>query len=267
MSTRSAELGRLFRTGGVVVAGAVLVAACAGSDSERVGAPECGEQTGRTVEHEVDALSSRADSVLVHLPPCYDAESGRYPTLWLIHGGGTTADMWVNQPLDIGSIADSLALDGEPFVVVMPNGASGRPEFLNGEFEIVLADVDRAFRTIMDPQARAIAGVSAGGTSAAYLAAENEATDFVALGLFMTVWGPTLDERFAAGVGARELQPEVLVDIGDEDGLRTYSDDIEAAIGAAGLTAEFWVHPGDHDVQFVADRLDVWVDWLTARFV
>ena len=255
-----------MRAGGVVVAGAMLVAACAAPNSERAGTPGCGERMGRTVDHEVAALSSRAESVLVHLPPCYDSESGRYPTLWLMHGGGTTADMWVNQPLDIGSIADSLALEGDPFVVVMPNGATGRPDFLDGEFEIVLADVDRAFRTLDDPRSRAIAGVSAGGTTAAYLAAENESTDFAALGLFMTVWGPTLDERFASGVRDRALQPEVLVDIGEDDGLRTFSDAIEAAIADAGLVAEFGVHPGDHDVQFVADRLEVWVSWLTDRF-
>ncbi len=202
----------------------------------------------------------------MHLPPCYDSEAGSYPTLWLMHGGGGTADMWVNFPLDIGATADALAFAEAPFIVAMPNGASGRPEFLAGEFETVLAEVDRSFRTLDDPTARAIAGVSAGGTTAAYLAAENEATDFVALGLFMTVWGPTLTERFPSGVSERELKPQVLVDIGEDDGLRTYSDDIEASLTAAGVTAEYGVHEGDHDLVFVASRLEVWVSWLVARF-
>jgi hypothetical protein len=125
----------------------------------------------------------------VHLPPCNDSEPGSYPTLWVMHGDGNNADMCVKLPPEVGSIADSLGLDGAPFIIAVPNGATGRPEFLDGEFEQVLADVDQTFRTIDDPRSRAIAGVSAGGTAAAYLAAENEATDFAALGLFMTAWG------------------------------------------------------------------------------
>ncbi len=247
---------------------ATFVVGCATSagQAERVETPDCGERVGRTVDHPVDGVGDRASSVLVHLPPCYDSESGSYPTLWLMHGGLSRADMWVEFPLDIGAIADALAFDDAPFIVAMPNGATGRPEFLAGEFETVLAEVDRSFRTTEDPTARAIAGVSAGGTTAAYLTAENEATDFAALGLFMTVWGPTLTERFPAGVGGRELKPQVLVDIGEDDGLRTYSDDIESAMTEAGVTAEYGVHEGDHDLQFIASRLDIWVSWLVSQF-
>jgi hypothetical protein len=82
----------------------------------------------------------------------------------------------------------------------------------------------------------------------------------------MTVWGPTLGERFLTDIAARGLAPEMFVDFGDDDGLRTYSDDVEVPISRAGLTAEFGGHPGGRDVEFVADRLDAWVVWLTARF-
>ncbi|MFK7916884.1 MAG: alpha/beta hydrolase [Ilumatobacter sp.] len=256
----------------VLLAAAVVAAsACAGNSegtaADRVDVLTCGETGGETVEHDVDGLSSRADTVLVHVPPCYDSDPGSYPTLWLMHGGGTTADMWVNQPIWLTQTIDALMVSGEiaPVIVAMPNGASGRPEFLAGEFEIVLADVDAAFRTIDDPRARAIAGVSAGGTTAAYLAAENTATDFAALGLFMTVWGPTLTERFPTGVAGRDLLPDVLVDIGEDDGLRTYSNDIQAALDAAGVTAETEVHPGGHDGQFIARRLPDWLRWLALR--
>ena len=100
----------------------MLLVACAGSSTteDRAGAPACGEQVGRTVEHGVDALDTRAGSLLVHLPPCYDSESSSYPTLWLMHGGGATADMWVDHPLEIGSIADSLALDASSEKIFVP---------------------------------------------------------------------------------------------------------------------------------------------------
>lgn len=256
---------------GSFVVGSLLIASCAGSSdqnaTERAGPPSCGDTIGRTVEHEVTSLSTRADTVLVHLPPCYDVETASYPTLWLMHGGGTTADMWLNVPIELPATIDALTVSGEvaPVIVAMPNGASGRPEFLAGEFEVVLAEVDEAFRTIDDPGARAIAGVSAGGTTAAYLAAENTSTEFAALGLFMTVWGPTLSERFPTGVGERTRLPEVLVDIGADDGLRTYSDDIRRALDAAGVTAELEVHPGGHDASFVASRLADWLRWLAER--
>ena len=263
-----------MRIAAAVLIAALLVTAC-GSDTDRARGLTCDDIVGRTNEHPVPALTTRANRVLVHLPPCYGDASvidDRYPVIYLLHGGGSTAEMWLSPGLDATGTIDALTVEGtiDPVIAVMPYGASGRPEFIgaNGdvpEFDAVLAEIDRSFRTVPEPGARAIAGVSAGGTSAAYLTAESEATDFAALGLFMSVWGPALDERFPAGVADADLKPAVLVDIGADDGLRTYTDDMAAAFEAAGFDADMQVHPGDHDLAFVADRFPEWFTWLAQQ--
>jgi len=252
----------------------VLFTAC-GSDADRAGRAgpaACGETAGETIEHAVPALDTAANRALVHLPPCYGDADDRYPVVYLLHGGGSTAEMWLSPGLDATTTIDALTIDGaiEPVIVVMPYGASGRPEFIGAsgdvpEFDAVLAEIDHSFRTIAEPDARAIAGVSAGGTSAAYIAAESPATDFAALGLFMSVWGPSLDERFPVGVGEADLKPAVLVDIGEDDGLRTYTADMAAAFEVAGVEADMQVHPGNHDLAFVSERFPDWFTWLAQQ--
>ena len=252
-----------------VVAGvACLVAvACGGDEPERASTIDCGDGAGRTVEHEVDGLDRPAERVQVHLPPCYDRTDGAYPTVWLLHGAGARSEMWFGPPVDAPPVIDRLVLDGtiEPVVVIAPDGTAGRIGFVEHEFEIVLADVEATFRVLRDPTTRAIAGVSAGGPTAASVAAESQAAEFAALGLFMTVWEDSLRERIPAGLATRELVPAVLVDVGEDDSFNRHNDDIAAALSEAGIEADVQVHPGRHDFAFMADRFPDWIRWLAEQ--
>lgn len=125
----------------------------------------------------------------VYTPPGYDASGGRrYPVLYLLHGFSDDAGGWTA----VGRahvILDNLIAHGnaEPMIVVMPLGY-GAPEILAGGFagfgedrELLRRNFDRfgeallgevlpqvasAYRTNEDREARAIAGLSMGGSEA-----------------------------------------------------------------------------------------------------
>ncbi len=59
----------------------------------------------------------------VYTPPGYEANPGRYPVLYLLHGGGGDEDAWVTMGR-ANIILDNLIAAGKakPMIVVMPNG-------------------------------------------------------------------------------------------------------------------------------------------------
>lgn len=113
----------------------------------------------------------------VYTPPTYysDAESVRYPVLYLQHGYGEDETAWFTQG-HANLIMDNLIADGkiQPFIIVTTYGMINHAKF--GEiatfdyspFERVLCDelipyVDSHFRTIAKKDSRAMAGLSMGG--------------------------------------------------------------------------------------------------------
>jgi enterochelin esterase-like enzyme len=121
----------------------------------------------------------------VYTPPDYDTNlKGRYPVLYLQHGGGEDETGWPNQGrVDI--ILDNLIAEKKavPMIIVMDKGyalkpgetfpprpAAGQPRrlFFSRTFEeVVINDlvpaVDSNFRTLTDRDHRAMAGLSMGG--------------------------------------------------------------------------------------------------------
>jgi enterochelin esterase family protein len=131
---------------------------------------------------------------LVYLPPNYDTESkGRYPVLYLQHGGGEDETGWIRQA-NANFILDNLiaAKSCKPMIVVMAYGYArragqalpdlagkpfGSPEMLKAmqdmasAFEDDVAQalipyIDSTFRTLSDRDHRAMAGLSMGGMQA-----------------------------------------------------------------------------------------------------
>ena len=132
----------------------------------------------------------------VYTPPGYELGSGRYPVLYLLHGGGGDEASWVNLGRASQSL-DNLIAKGEiePMIVVMPNAnqlrvaapdyvwAPGLPpgvsrsQRMTGGAQSVVDDlvpfIDEAYRTRADRENRAIAGLSVGGAQTFYAAFNN----------------------------------------------------------------------------------------------
>ena len=128
----------------------------------------------------------------VYTPPGYDQDpEKRYPVLYLQHGGGEDETGWSNQG-KANLIMDNLIAEGRsvPFMIVMDNGTWRMPErdrqapretaqnedrprtwppqgWADGFMKTLLQDIipmiDNNYRTLADPQHRAMAGLSMGG--------------------------------------------------------------------------------------------------------
>jgi enterochelin esterase-like enzyme len=121
----------------------------------------------------------------VYTPYGYETSTESYPVLYLLHGGGGDEDAWSTmgracQILD-NLIEKKLAV---PMICVMPNGNPGQeaaktlmleetvidrtnPKFANMYINSIVKDiipyVEKNFRVIAKPEARAISGLSMGG--------------------------------------------------------------------------------------------------------
>lgn len=132
--------------------------------------------------------------VFVYLPPGYEEEPHRrYPTAYLLHAYGSTAEQLVNPPTDgqrwappIEDVLDPVfrRMGVAPMIVVIPDGWSrwGCGQWVDspvtGHFEQyvvkdVVATVDASHRTIPKAQSRAVFGFSSGGFGAWNLASRN----------------------------------------------------------------------------------------------
>ena len=144
-----------------------------------------------TVEHikvTSPALGGRSQDVYVYLPPGYASHpTRRYPVLYLLHGfpGRPLAFLLT---VRMGVVEDELIAKrvAQPLILVMPFGSTGTftdKEWANGvtpgeawatfvSHDVVNA-IDARYRTIVSPDARAIAGLSEGGYGAVNIAVQN----------------------------------------------------------------------------------------------
>lgn len=159
----------------MMVAALVLAAAFAGGSVQRftVSAP---------------ALGDPRRDVRVYLPPSYsrpEARTLRYPTVYLLHGWPGSDGNWFGLGR-AAQTADSMIAAGRlpELILVCPDGGGrgllGRSLYVNSYDgasrmeDFVTRDlvrwVDSTFRTRAEPAARAIAGLSDGGSGAINLA-------------------------------------------------------------------------------------------------
>lgn len=127
----------------------------------------------------------KARRMYIYTPYGYNSGTEKYPVLYLLHGGGGDEDAWVTmgracQILD-NLIEKKLAV---PMICVMPNGNPTQeaartlllpegtydrtdPKFTNMYVNSIVKDiipyVERNYRVIASPEARAVSGLSMGG--------------------------------------------------------------------------------------------------------
>jgi len=109
----------------------------------------------------------------VYLPPGYDTSKARYPVLYLIHGAGEEDDGWISVGM-ANIILDNLIAQGKakPMIVVMPSYqglapqssaaavAANYPVFAKSFAQDILPFVEKTYRVIAKPEARAFGGMS-----------------------------------------------------------------------------------------------------------
>ena len=133
----------------------------------------------------------------MYTPPGYDENfSGKYPVLYIMHGGGEDQRGWATQG-KIDLILDNLiaAKKAVPMIVIMVDGnlplnGFGEESLQTFEKELKLAIipfVEKNDRVKTEAQYRALAGLSMGGIQTLYVGVRN--TDmFSYLGVFSSGW-------------------------------------------------------------------------------
>jgi S-formylglutathione hydrolase FrmB len=132
--------------------------------------------------HKSDGTLAFTSGVCVYLPPDY-ATSGtrRYPTLYLLHGGGDDQSSWIQFGAVQQNLDTLVARDAHnATIVITPDGTDGAwydaidGSLRNEEYVLrwLVPYIDRHYRTIADRRARAIDGLSNGGYGALHLAAK-----------------------------------------------------------------------------------------------
>lgn len=117
---------------------------------------------------------------VVILPDSYNTED-HFPVLYLLHGYSGSYRNWVSRAPGIQEKADLFDM-----IIVCPDGGYGSwywdsPEDTSYRYERFVAKelvdwVDENYRTVKDPEGRAITGLSMGGHGALYLAFRHQDT-------------------------------------------------------------------------------------------
>ena len=137
------------------------------------------------------SLGESGRSVRVYLPPSYalpESSAKRYPLVVLLHGWPGGDGNWLGPGRAAVTLDSMIASHAIPEIVALfpsanGGGALGRSMYLNaydGRFSIqdflvrdLVAWADRTFRTRPEPGARALLGLSEGGSAALNLALRN----------------------------------------------------------------------------------------------
>ncbi len=216
------------------------------------------------------SLGQPRRNVLVYLPPSYDlpaAASRRYPVVYLLHGFPGRADDWFGRG-HAGHAADSLIAAGAipEVILVGPDGNRGffgRTFFANafdGSYPMehfmtrdLVAWTDSSFRTIRAPAARALIGLSDGGTAAFNLALAHP-------DLFGAAGAHSADFRLTRGFDMRGI-------VGPADGAQRFLDALSPLVylrsGGARTWPSLYFDCGTEDESFGSNReLDALLDSL-----
>ena len=159
------------------------------------------------VRYTAKTLNNARREMYVYTPPGYEKGAGRFPVLYLIHGGGDTAVSWstvgrANNILD-NLLAEKKAV---PMIVVMPSGwtpsggqvmtADATKDPFNDELlKDIIPFVDGTYRSAGSADSRALSGLSMGGIQTLNIGLHNLGT-FRYLAVMSSGWTTEQDREF-----------------------------------------------------------------------
>ena len=214
----------------------------------------------------------------VYTPPGYDAETDKYPVLYLLHGGGDEDSGWSTIGR-AGFILDNLIAEkkARPMLVVMPNGSLPRPanvtpgakldpaemaalqdRFTNELLKDVVPFVETTYRVAPDADHRALAGLSMGGGQTTRVLVTNpDKFAYFAIwsaGLFggnADVW-ERQNEAFLAGADRVNKGVKLLaITVGDKDFALAGSKALAGVLEKRGVRHKLTLTGGGH----------TWINW------
>jgi len=217
----------------------------------------------------------REDAYLVWLPPDYNANTKRYPSLYLLHGVGGPDGYGVEEWLGYALTEDldrMLALGMiEPMIVVLPNGEQSywmnhSPDTDGTRWADFVAldlvkDVDAHFRTEPVRERRAIGGLSMGGHGALQIAMNHPNLFSVAGAHSPTIrpfetspeffgdeaWFAKYDPISLAASTDAATKLAIWIDVGYVDEWRPAAEELDQILEAKKAPVQLHVLEGEHE--------------------
>jgi len=159
------------------------------------------------VRYVAKSLGGARREMYVYTPPGYEKGTGRFPVLYLIHGGGDTAISWSTVGR-ANAILDNLLAEKKavPMIVVMPSGwtpsggqvmtADATKDPFNDELlKDIIPFVEASYRTLGTADARALSGLSMGGIQTLNIGLHNLGT-FRYVAVMSSGWTTEQDRDF-----------------------------------------------------------------------
>jgi enterochelin esterase-like enzyme len=236
-------------------------------------ATACGEQHGKIIREQLRSHSmGRIETYRVYTPACYDQQPiRRYPVVYLLHGGEHNEEHWDDVGVD--DAADALIATGTipPLLIVLPDGGQdfgplrgNPPPFAGYLHDELIPQIDARYRSVADRADRALGGISYGAAWALLLAARYpESFSAVgahspAIGAFNGIY-PNIQALVAGKL-------RIYLDVGDHDGLRRPTADLDAGLTKAGWPHEFHVYPGRHNEAYWNRHLEDYLRFYTREW-
>jgi enterochelin esterase-like enzyme len=202
-----------------------------------------------------------------YLPPCYDSQGPRaYPVLYLITlTDESRLSQTDNTPM---SLANRLIRSGDlpAAIVIVPDPIIGYGS--DAAFSLDLVPyVDSRFRTLADARHRGVGGISHGAAIAARMAFQFPET-FGSAGLLSGGIDPREEARFTDWITRMpsEQWPRVTIYVGDQDGIRSLTDNLLEVLDTNKVPYTLNVSPGGHTWDFWSSHMQEYLLWFAAAW-
>ncbi len=231
--------------------------------------------SGRTI---AATYASRVEgptrSYRIYLPPCYEASTDSYPTIYMLHGNLYGEEEWDNIGIDDEADVLTFAKEISPVIIVMPEGRSVSNTTSGGDFsyEAILVDeliphVDAVYRT---NRLRAIGGLSRGGYWAAEVAFRHPDL-FISVGLHAPVFLDTGDDREINPLWTVESADItalcIAIDFGSADVYIYTAQPVRNALLGRNIPHHWTIYPdGRHAYPYWTTHRADYLRWYMAQF-
>ncbi len=200
-------------------------------------------------------------SFQVYLPPCYDEmKNNHFPVIYLItmpfESQPSTAD---NTPM---SLTDRLIHAGKmpPVIIVVPEDTIAQGYHVALAIDLV-PYVDENYNTLRDRQYRGVGGISHGAGIAARMAFQFPDA-FGSLGVLSGGIDKSEKQTFRTWIASSGNQPRVLIEIGDQDGIMPYTQNLINVLDSQNVPYELNVEPGGHNWEFWSAHMESYLLWF-----
>ncbi len=228
----------------------------------------CSGSEGYIVQSEIEHPSlPRALPFRVYFPPCYDEQPEKYyPTLYLLHGLQGTDAQW--DDLGIDEAANTLIGSGTlpPFLIIMPWQRTGI-EIETAVIDVLIPHIGQTYRTRLEPEWRAIGGVSRGAGHALRITLTHPDI-FSILGLHSpaTLYAEGLVLQWLLAIPIEE-RPDVWMDIGDHDSLLPSAQSLIVLLSQNEFETTVQINPGDHTSDYWRRHVASYLQWYAAHWM